>query len=109
MKYAFCLIALLAVTQSFAAGSVYAHITSVRVDSTGTGIIYFDQPIGGSPPGCVQTGYTNAFSFDTNTVGGRAILAVALAGKAQGIQIFAQGNGTCTTYAGRVEDLSFED
>jgi hypothetical protein len=96
-------------TQSFAAGSVYAHITSVRVDSTGKGIIYFEQPIGGSPPTCVQAGFTNAFSFDTNTAGGRAILAVALASKAQGIQIFAQGNGTCTTYASQVEDLSFEN
>ena len=109
MKYAFCLIALMAVTQSFAAGSVSAHITSVRVDSTGTGIIYFDQPIGGTPPTCVQSGYTNALSFDTNTVGGRAILAAALADKAEGNQIYAMGTGTCTIYANTVENLSFAD
>lgn len=95
------------VTRSFAAGSVSAHITSVRVDSTGTGIIYFDQPIGGTPPTCVQSGYANALSFDANTAGGRAILAAALASRALGNQIYALGKGTCTIYASTVEDLSF--
>jgi hypothetical protein len=81
------------------------HVTSVRVDSDGHGIVTFDQPMGGTPPSCVISAYTNALSFGGTN--GKAILALALAAKAQGLTISVYGLGTCSNYGNYVEDWDY--
>jgi len=90
-----------------AAGTVTTTIASVRADTDGKGIIEFAQPVGGTPPGCVASGFGSMMSFNANNVGGKAVLAVALAAKAAGTQVFAAGAGTCTHYSNTIEDISY--
>src|SRR3569833_575122 len=59
----------------YAAGNVSGKVVQVRVDQTGNGMVFFEQPVSGSPPSCVIGAYNNALAFNTNTAGGRAILA----------------------------------
>jgi hypothetical protein len=95
-------------TQAFAFGSVSGKVIDIRVDRSGLGMVTFDQQIGGAPPGCVHAAYTNAFGFDTNTPGGRAILAAALAAKASGDTVTAYGTGECASFGNNwVEDWSY--
>jgi hypothetical protein len=81
------------------------HVTSVRVDSDGTGVVFFDHPMGGTPPGCVISAYANALSF--GGANGKAILALALAAKTQGLAITVYGLGTCSNYGSYVEDWNY--
>lgn len=90
--------------QVFAAGYVNATVAMVRIDQSGRGMVFFDQNIGGTPPGCVISNYRSALGFDTSTAGGRAIYAMALAAKATGAAISVSGLGTCTIFGGFVED-----
>ena len=85
-------------THAFAFGAVQGRVVDIRVDRSGLGMVIFDQPIGGTPPGCVHAAYSNALAFDTTTPGGKAILAAALAAKAGGDMVTAYGTGECTSY-----------
>lgn len=86
-----------------------ARVTLVRVDSTGIGMVVFDQPASGTSPTCINAvAYKNALSFDTNTAGGKSILAVAIAAKATGSVVFAYGGNKCSIYNGaHVEDMDY--
>ncbi len=92
------------------AGGQVAHpvVVQVRVDSSGNGIVFFDQLIGGAPATCATPAYNNAFAFNANTAGGKAILALALLAKASGTPLFqVYGSGSCSVYSGTVEDWSW--
>lgn len=95
------------IQSAWAAGNVLSTIATVRTDVDGKGIIEFSQTIGGSPPTCVATGFNLMMSFNANTAGGRAILAVALVAKASGSQVLAVGGGTCNLYSNTIEDLVY--
>jgi len=95
-------------SQAMAYGTVTGKVTAVRVDASGIGMVVFDQPVSGAPASCRHSAYTNALAFDTNTPGGKAILATALAAKATGDTIAAIGAGTCNVFGGNwVEDWSY--
>jgi hypothetical protein len=86
-----------------AIGAVTAKVTQVRVDGNGAGMIYFDQPLSGSP-GCVTSAFTTALAFSATT--GKQILALALWAKSMNISLTVYGNGACGTY-GVVEDFGY--
>jgi hypothetical protein len=93
--------------QALAAGVVVGKVIAVRVDSNGRGMVFFDQPIGGTPPSCVHPAYLNALSFDA-TSGGKSVLAAALAAKATGETVTAYGLGACVNYNNNwVEDWNY--
>jgi hypothetical protein len=54
----------------------------------------------------VISAYTSSLAFDTNTAGGRGLLALFLTSKASGALIWAYGLGTCTAY-GVLEDTNY--
>jgi hypothetical protein len=81
-----------------------AKVSYIRIDSDGRGIIFFDQPIGNTPPACVISAYASALSFNSSGAG-KGVLAVALAAKAQDRPMTVYGNGTCSTYGNYVEDV----
>lgn len=84
-----------------------AKVIQVRVDLDGRGMVVFDQPIGGTPPGCAHPAYTNAFGFPGNA-GGRAIMAWALAAKLSGSRVSVYGMGVCSIYGpSNVEDWNY--
>jgi hypothetical protein len=95
-------------TLAFGAGSVSsAQVVGVRVDGNGKGLVMFDRPLGGTPAGCAIAYYANALAFNLNTDGGKAVLALALAAKASGDPVTANGLGTCTAYGHSVEDWDY--
>ena len=98
---------LLVASQAYAYGTLSGKVIQVRVDRQGQGMVVFDTPIVNAPPACTISAYANAFAFDTNTAGGRAILATALAAKATDTVIQVFGTGACTTYGNYVEDWSY--
>ena len=87
-----------------AASNVNAHVLYVRVDVDGRGVVTFDSTIVGTPPACVISYYNNAFAFDSNTAGGKAILATVLSAKASGSLVSVYGTGACAIYGVSVED-----
>ena len=95
-------------SQVFAGSLGYAKVTQIRTDQGGLGMVVFDQSITGSP-GCINAAaYANAFSFNSNTAGGKAIMAMALTAKATGATIYVSGTGACGNYGGaHVEDWSY--
>lgn len=95
-------------SQVFAGSIGYSKVIQVRTDQGGLGMVVFDQLISGSP-GCINaTAYANAFSFNSNTAGGKAIMAMALTAKATGAIIAVYGTGACGNYGGaHVEDWSY--
>jgi hypothetical protein len=94
-------------SQAFAIGSVTgAHVTQVRVDADGRGMVFFDQNLAGAMAACGQdSAYKNAMAFNPST--GKGLLAVALAAKAAGTTIDAYGSGACGVYGDYVEDFSY--
>lgn len=105
LLFGFCLFF---VIQNSHATSVDAKIIQIRVDKSGVGMITFDKPLQGTSPSCINPYYNNALSFDANSAGGKSILAVALAAKAQNVSVVAYGLGACTIYGGaHVEDLDY--
>lgn len=90
-----------------AAGTVTTMIAKVRADSDGRGVLEFAHPVGGTPPGCVAAGYGSMMAFNANTVGGRAILAIALAAKVSGSQVHVSGAGVCTHFVNVMEDVGY--
>ena len=89
-----------------AAGLSSAHVVAVRVDANGTGMIFFDQPLAGTPVACGQnSGYNNALAFNATT--GKGALAMALSAKATGSPIEVYGTGVCGIYGNYVEDFSY--
>lgn len=111
MKRRFVLIAMVTWATTLAAmanGSLAgARVLLVRVDKQGQGIVVFDQNVSGTPPPCVSSSYANAMSFDANTSGGKAILAMALSAKASGSVVEAYGTGACSVYGNYVEDMNY--
>jgi hypothetical protein len=84
---------------------VNAKVVQVRIDADGRGMVIFDQPVVGSPPGCVIPFYSNALAF--GGPGGKSVMALALLAKATNIPLaVAYGQGTCNTYGSYVEDWS---
>jgi len=96
-------------SSAFAIGAATnVTVTDVRVDADGKGMVYFSSPLGSGQPSCVQSGYGNALAFDTNTAGGRSILAFVLAAQASGTVltgVFCYG--TCNVYGATVEDWHY--
>jgi hypothetical protein len=101
-------IGLFIVQAAFAQGMVTGHVVKVRIDQSGKGFVYFDQNVVGSPS-CIMPTYENAFAFDANTAGGKAIMARALAAKAMDDVISVYGSGTCTVYGNWAEDWMYGD
>lgn len=98
----FAAILALAATQVPASAAGIADrytVELVRVDSTGLGYVQFTTPLTGTPPACTQSDYVKVLSFDTNTPGGKAILATVLQAKATDGIIYARGSGTCANYS----------
>jgi hypothetical protein len=92
-------------TTSFAGAALSsAHVLAVRVDATGSGIIFFDQSFVGTPATCAQPGYQSALAFNATT--GKSALAMALTAKATGSAVEVYGTGACGVY-GVVEDYSY--
>ncbi len=84
-------------------------VNHVRIDKSGTGYVEFVSPLvaqGGTLPTCGSL-YPKALAFDTNTAGGKAIFALALAAKASGDKIFARGTNDCTIYPDTMEDWAY--
>lgn len=96
-----------AIQTAQAGGYATSTISSVRVDADGRGLIEFVQPIGGTPPSCVASGFNTMMAFNASTAGGKAILANALAAKATGAQVIVAGAGTCTNYSNVMEDVAY--
>ncbi len=94
------------VVESQAIGSLGpAKVIQVRVDSNGTGMVIFDQPLVGTPPACVISSYANALAFSGTA--GKSVLALALVAKATGTPLaVVYGTGTCSTY-GVAEDWNY--
>lgn len=90
-----------------AAGQVTSAVSSIRIDQSGNGMVFFDQNINGTRPGCMIVNYQNALAFNANTAGGKAIYAMALAAKATGTTISVFGLGTCNVFGGFVEDWDY--
>ena len=89
---------------ALAGGAVFGHVTQVRVDKDGHGIVFFDVAVGGTPPACVTAPYLSALAFNMADAGGKAILAVALQAKATGAALEAYGTGVCGIYPAVMED-----
>jgi hypothetical protein len=96
-----------AAVQANAIGSVVnAKVVQVRIDSNGAGMVIFDQPIGGTPPGCVIPYYANALAF--NGSAGKQIMALALFAKATNSPLSnVYGTGSCSSYGSYVEDWGY--
>ncbi len=91
------------VSQVHAIGSVsLAKVVSVRVDNNGRAMIFFDKPIGGTPPSCVHSAYKSAFGIDAGSEGGKAVLSMALTAKATGSPVTVYGLGVCGVYGGSI-------
>lgn len=103
------MISLFTFAQAHAIGSVSgAKVTSVRVDLNGEIMVFFDKPIGGTPPTCVHNAYNNAFAADTKAAGSSAVLAWALTAKSTGANVTVYGMGVCGVYGGtNVETWSY--
>ena len=93
---------------AMAAGSFWsARVDHIRIDQNGWGMVYFDVDALGTRPSCVASDNMRALAFDTNTAGGKAILAVAESAKAQGTIMVVLGTGSCGVYSSYVEDWSY--
>jgi hypothetical protein len=94
------LVGMIIFSASRAEGQVtLGEIDSVRVDANGLGYVKFKTPVGGTPPSCTLAFYSNALAFNTNTPGGKSILATALMAKATNAKISASGTGTCDVFS----------
>ncbi|WP_143145170.1 hypothetical protein [Arcobacter sp. LA11] len=90
-------------SEVYAIGSIpNAKVKSIRVDKDGRGMIFFNQPVAGTPPSCVHDAYKSALGIDTNTEAGKAILSLALTAKSGGFLLSVYGTGTCEIYGGRI-------
>ena len=104
----------LAAFSVFADGSVTAKVNSVRVDSDGRGIVFFNSNII-TPAGCCPDPnicFMNAFAFDTNTTGGKSLFSLAISAQLSGKSVTAFGKNSCLVYPrgagqGWAEDLSY--
>jgi hypothetical protein len=96
MKFISLFAILVFTSASYAVGIAdFYDVAQVRVDKSGKGYVTFKQPLTDSRPTCLQTGYSTALAFDTNTAGGKSIMSVALAAQASGKKIYAVGSGNC--------------
>jgi hypothetical protein len=94
--------------QVCAGTSIDAKVIQIRVDHDGIGMVFFDKPITGGSPTCINSYYNNALSFNSNTAGGKGILSVALAAKAMSVSVVAYGTGFCKNFGdAHVEDMAY--
>ena len=96
--YSLVVVSFLVGATAFAAGSVTANITNVRVSSDGKAIIFFSASLSGSPS-CASSS-PSELSFDSTTPAGKSFLSLALAAKLGHAGVFAGGTGTCSVFAG---------
>lgn len=106
-KMLFALLAFCVSTPVLSAGNTVGKVISVRVDQTGNAMIFFAQSLEGTRPSCVISPYANALAINTNTAGGKSILAMALAAKAMDSTISVIGLGTCNIFGSSVEDWDY--
>lgn len=93
--------------QLFAGSVNNAKVLKVRIDKTGLGMVFFNVDLS-SPPACVTNpAYSSVLAFDTNTAGGKSVLAILLSAQVTGSNISATGTGTCTLYTTPIEDWNF--
>ena len=111
MKALLLLVGLLFSASASAAGHLSnGKVVSVRVDQSGQAMVTFNVAVGGTPPGCVHAAYTRSFAFDTNTAGGKSILAVVLHARAIDATLTVIGTGACAVYGnGWVEDWNYAE
>lgn len=96
-------VAVLFAANAYSIGNVSnAKVTQIRVDVDGRAMIFFDQPLGGTPATCVHQAYKSALGVNASTEGGKAVLSMALAAKATGSPVTAYGLGVCGVYGGSV-------
>ena len=108
IKYYLIGVSLFMLQLPYAQGSGLAanfEVDSVRVDRNGRGFVAFTSPLIDSPATC-GSDYPNLLAFNTNTAGGRSILAVALTAKASDKKMRVRGTGYCQTY-GVIEDWNW--
>lgn len=103
------LLSLFVSTQAYAMGVVgNAKVIQIRIDQDGKGMVVFDQQLSNTPAPCGNSNYSNALAFNLNSGGGKGILAMAMAARADGSRITAYGTGACNVYGGaHVEDWSY--
>lgn len=77
-----------------------AHVANIRIDQDGRDMVFFDTAAIGSPATCINPTYSGALAFDSRLSGGKAILAIATAAKAQRSLMTVHGTGTCDIYNG---------
>ncbi len=97
------IITLCMTSQAFAASrGGNALVKQVRVDASGYGYILLKDikwsPNAASAPSCVDSGYTDAIGFDTNTQGGQSILSAALAANLSGRRVQFSTKQLCAPY-----------
>lgn len=90
---------------AFAGNVSGAKVYAIRVDASGLGIVTFNISMT-APAGCINSAYANALAFNTNTAGGKAMLAAIIFARSKNTSVYAYGTGACSLYAGAVEDLS---
>lgn len=88
----------------FSAGGGSGKVIGVRVDASGFGIVSFSNFLT-TPAPCVIPYYNNAMSFNTNTTGGKAMLATILFAQSKNSNIYSAGTGACAIYGASVEDM----
>ena len=95
-------------TCAYGAGTVTGKVLAVRVDKTGKGMVTFDQLLVGTAATCRYPTYHSSLAFDTNTAGGKSVLALVLAARATGESITALSTGDCSIYNNNwVEDWDY--
>ena len=85
----------------------YFLVNYIRVDNSGKAFVKFEEELiqlnDEGLPTC-QNGYKKSLAFDTNSAGGKSILALLLSAKAMGKPVYAVGTGTCNVYPNVIED-----
>jgi len=82
------------------------HVSKIRIDFTGKGIVYFNQALVQPWATCMNSGYTNAMSFDVNNSAGKAFYAMLLDAKASNSTVYAKAQNACNEYSGTVASFS---
>lgn len=85
----------LAVASNSNSGALYPHFVSTRSD--GIAYVYFQGTRSGTIPSCATDNAGGYFrlAFDSNTAGGKSMLAILLAAHASGETIWFSGTADC--------------
>lgn len=76
-------------------GALYPHFVSIQSD--GKGYVYFQGTRSGTIPACATDNAGGYFrlAFDSNTAGGKSMLAIILAAHASGETVWFSGTDDC--------------